>query len=955
VNAVFEGTGNVLNSSINGSSYWCSNCHYDGNNNWTNINTTFNQTDWDVPVENSNPTDNSQGYVDHTATIQSNYSDDKCKECHGELLSAVAKMTQFVHNVAIGEGGDPNCATTSCHDSGGSGSAYVNVSIMNDSNAAHRLLNNRSGDPGFAVSVGNWNSRRCWACHSNGTATGGPEEENAMGINRTTPYLCPDCHLVSGSQFQKYFNTSDSTTNNIRSRFIVYEHYVGGEDLKASSNVFVPGTPSVNKSNPIAGSCVNCHNRSEMIIDNNDVETGTPSKWQGYIGDGDNNIGGNNSFYHYGRNRSNSSDASYLLVTRNSSRCGDDANTNCSKLNSFPTNTNYTYTNCSYCHMNSTTAFDVAMNDTGHKSMLNHTDSSNGPYCTDCHIAYDGNTTVRLHDMQLEKPFRNYTGASDRQGMLNSSLCTTCHLNQDVHADTELTGELDSDTLVCAGCHANVSNYTTGFGDKQIHGIRYINDSGVYSSEWDRTAAANCTTCHQRNLIGEIWINSTASVEIPKIPYPLNHSNNQSSGILWNTSSGGYFGPWKNPDSNNLRGCLYCHGNVNNSSTNIGDISNIVHNTTGLGRVNLLWDGVENILNGSIGPNSYWCSGCHAENNINRSNIVSVFEADGFEAPIENTNGSETRPGYLDHTEFFTTAYADDLCFNCHGSLLSDQSVGMDEFAHNVGIGLSGGYNCTNCHKIGGVAPKNINITALNKSPHSNINNRSIPGGDLYNSSKPCWACHGNGSLPPESDHPSNYKSPFYCTTCHGYDRVNVSDPSKKSLNYTAPIVRSHTQNGSMSSDSDDSARVTNQSTKCEICHNNALADGANGDGSRSWGNTKLFNTSHYLVANTSDPFGLPNSTLCSRCHVDDDIYQAYGFAPQVDEIFTGGGSTMDFNTTDNNEDCWQCHVGTTWYDPFGVNSGQTPERSFHDSLESNTETIIREIFNCYQSGCHVF
>jgi hypothetical protein len=391
---------------------------------------------------------------------------------------------------------------------------------------------------------------------------------------------------------------------------------------------------------------------------------------------------------------------------------------------------------------------------------------------------------------------------------------------------------------------------------------------------------------------------------------------------------------------------------VKKSSTNIGDISNIVHNTTGLGRVNLLWDGVENMLNGSIGPNSYWCSGCHAENNANRSNIISVFEADGFEAPIENTNGSETRPGYLDHTGFFTNDYSDELCFNCHGSLLSDQTVGMDAFAHNVGIGLSGGYNCTNCHKIGGVAPKNINITALNKSPHSNINNRSIPGGDLYNSSKPCWACHGNGSLPPESDHPSNYKSPFYCTTCHGYDRVNVSDPSKKSLNYTAPIVRSHTQNGSMSSDSDDSARITNQSTKCETCHNNALSDGANGDGSRSWGNTKLFNTSHYLVANTSDPFGLPNSTLCSRCHLDDDIDQAYGFAPQVDEIFT---SNMDINDSDNNEDCWQCHVGTTWYDPFGANSGQTTERSFHDSLESNTVTIIREIFNCYQTGCHVF
>jgi hypothetical protein len=142
----------------------------------------------------------------------------------------------------------------------------------------------------------------------------------------------------------------------------------------------------------------------------------------------------------------------------------------------------YTYTNCSYCHQDVDTAFTVAMNDSaGHASMSNHTNDSLGPYCTDCHIVFDGvNATIRLHDQQLVKPSRSYTTALDGDGMLNSTFCMTCHNQKEVHAESELTGELDSDTLECAACHANVSNYTTGFGEKQIHGIRYINDSGVF-------------------------------------------------------------------------------------------------------------------------------------------------------------------------------------------------------------------------------------------------------------------------------------------------------------------------------------------------------------------------------------------------------------------------------------------------------------------------------------------
>jgi nitrate reductase cytochrome c-type subunit len=179
---------------------------------------------------------------------------------------------------------------------------------------------------------------------------------------------------------------------------------------------------------------------------------------------------------------------------------------------------------------------------------------------------------------------------------------------------------------------------------------------------------------------------------------------------------------------------------------------------------------------------------------------------------------------------------------------------------------------------------------------------------------------------------------------------VNTSDSNKRSLNYSSAIVRSHTPNGSFTPDSNVSARITNTSTKCETCHNNGLA--ATGD----TGNSMVFNVSHYLISNVSEG-DLPNSTLCSNCHLDSvgDTAAAYGGAQQVDQLTTGGGISMDINQSDNNQDCWQCHVGSTYYDPYGTNSGSPPDRSLHDSLESNSKTIIRELFNCYQSGCHVF
>jgi hypothetical protein len=462
--------------------------------------------------------------------------------CHGNATGALLvhddDMNQAGSNLdGVMSTGGPDCSDSGCHDIDDPGGSMGQINFTALNRSVHAKLNENATmtiSPVKGAVV-----KACWGCH-NWKADGAEPPSGSMSSddsNHKEPATCFMCH--NGTTL--FTNVSNAPK--------VFEHFGNGSDIKAA-----------NSSATIVLSCLSCHNKTEMIQENNDPDT-NKSNWPDQDGDGI--IGGNRSFYHYGKNRS-----SELRVSRSSyADCGEnsESTTNCSNWNKFPASPTYTFTNCSYCHQNTSTAFESAMENSFHKNVLNHSDNSNNPYCTDCHIINDGNTTYRLHDNALTKPYNasSETVAGRVGGMYNSSLCTTCHRGQkEVHAENDP----GNNTLECASCHANASNWTN---EKQIHGIRYINDSGVYSQEWERAAAANCTTCHQRDFI--TYVNGTLSgyiagvnngTLIPKIPFPLNHSNNLSAGTLWNKTSAGYFGPWKNPDSNNLRGCLYCHGNI---------------------------------------------------------------------------------------------------------------------------------------------------------------------------------------------------------------------------------------------------------------------------------------------------------------------------------------------------------------------------------------------------------
>jgi hypothetical protein len=387
-----------------------------------------------------------------------------------------------------------------------------------------------------------------------------------MGINKSAPWQCDDCHTASGTEYGKYNNTG-----NPYDTFLVSEHYIGSSDIKANSK------PSGGDATVL--SCLGCHNKTEMLIPANDPDFGTFAD-----SDGDGVVGGNSSFYHYGKNRS-----SELRTQHNSSDCGA-GSTTCD-LSDMAADTNYTYTDCTYCHQNATTAFSSAMNYSGqgensHENMTDHTDNSGGPACLDCHYNASQSAQGRIHDSGLFKPEKDY--ATGGAGMYDSAnVCEQCHTDKEVHS----SAPPNADTLECADCHANASVYTSGYSNKQIHGIRYVTQTGAYSAPWTKTNVADCTTCHMGSSL-----TSVNNTNIPKVPTPtgeFNHSENASAGNIWNTSTPGYLGPWK-PAANNLNACWYCHGNV----------TEVQHNITGLGRIDKAYDDNDQIINGSISTSS---------------------------------------------------------------------------------------------------------------------------------------------------------------------------------------------------------------------------------------------------------------------------------------------------------------------------------------------------------------
>jgi len=452
--------------------------------------------------------------------------------------------------------------------------------------------------------------------------TGDPSTSASQDLSEN--YKCWACHDTQGTQpegmgdrYSEPYTCPDCHTDNgenwgrYGSAPKVSEHYKEGEEVKAATDA-----------NTTVKSCLECHTKSEMIQNNSDSDTGS------FDTDGDGVKGGSQNYYHYGKDRTDI-------------QTGSGA------------------TDCTYCHQDNDTAFKSAMdnNSAYHSQMPDHTDREGGPTCRDCHGG-----EVRIHDTNLTKPETMYSDQFCAQG---------CHGDAGTFQNKpQPHGKAgpNENNLNCTDCHTDSS----ATDEKQVHGIRNIEQDGSISAQHDESNAADCQTCHQDGAVSSVAGKSAP----PQIPYTLNHSQRSASGTHWNSTVNGYLGPW-DPRENNVNGCNYCHGDTQSS----------LHNSTSLGKVDPAYVGQQSINTVISETSTYWCGSCHYPDNPYYDQIMAEFDEAGLDRPPNN----DAPPGY-GHGFYLSSDQSDARCAECHSDLLSGgTSSRMDEFAHNVYYGGSGG------------------------------------------------------------------------------------------------------------------------------------------------------------------------------------------------------------------------------------------------------------------------
>ncbi|NJD77826.1 MAG: hypothetical protein FIB08_12150 [Candidatus Methanoperedens sp.] len=787
--SLFKGN-NTVNSTI-GNTSWCSSCHWQGYANGTNTYLTMTgyltMDSLVIPPEISGHStyganQSISGYTNHA---NFNKDDNSCFTCHNGNLGGSVRMTAFMHNVSIGESGGPDCIT--CHNlvTGLSGGAPSGINFTSANSSVHYGMNsNNATGQGYAAIIG-----ACWACHgSNGTAPSRHPDRYK------TPKTCTECHLGSGT-----YNTSAYNAT------IVDEHYYSGIDIKVRNN-----TSNIS-------SCINCHeNASEMTLYSNDTDTGS------FTGDGIRLNGGNKSFYHYGRNRTDL-------------RAGIS-------------------TNCSYCHQNTSTVFATAMLNSSNSSISNHSlnyDSSN-PACvsSQCH------NTGWIHNSTLTKPVL---------ALPNSTYCLSCHGTGGSSTVNNLSQH--NGTVNCTQCHLNTS--------ESIHPARYLGSGG---SSWStsRTNAVNCTSCHQAALAG--------FTSAPIIPSTLKHSANLTNGTIWGTfwtsGNGSCYYCHNNTKHNstalgNISNLLSDTNNTRNGSLSVTTWCADCHynasvNTYYSGN---LWTPVPPLITVNNTGKSYWinhsaylgsgykdndCRTCHALNgsyssgSLNYShsldggisggaNCTGCHDISGSAPALINvtaTNSSSSIHYNLNSNATATVDSNNKRCWACHGNGTQPASGHPSNYKTP--------YECSDCHVPS--ASQNMNFTPNNTL--LNVTEHYLNGTDLTTFSvTTCYSCHNRTEMILQANDPDNGTGAVYSGINGG--NLSVSHYGKKR---------------------EDLAGIQNTTGYCTYCHQNSSTSFPVTNKSIS-NHTSTLSTPGCNEANCHIGGRIHNSTLnktlsCINCHV---------------------------------------------------------------------------------------
>ncbi|MDF1533928.1 MAG: hypothetical protein P1P69_05435 [Methanosarcinaceae archaeon] len=565
---------------------------------------------------------------------------------------------------------------------------------------------------------------------------------NTHPDKKSSPWVCDNCHVETGARNASTWLAGNATPQ------IIYNHYKGSD---RNSTIIHAGEDETTD----RLSCVACHNLSEMKNANDD----------------DHNLAAS-EIAHYGKNRSDLRTAGV-----------DD---------------------CAYCHQNTSTVFDVAMdiNATYHKDMPEHTTLGGGPTCTNATCHGSG----LIHDSTLQKP------------TLNTALCQECH--SDKHPHNEIVS--------CDRCHTDHS--TT---DKDIHGIKFIQFDGSYSTS--NSTGANCTTCHQNSVITSTSLNLT---RLPKINGTLMHSNNASQGQVWNTTTG----YWTDEDES----CEYCHGQTKH--------------TTALGRLTN-FSGT-NTINQSLSTGT-WCQSCHYQNYASGSDtydkMVATFTTLGLAIPPEITNNTSYGTYAINPAEYFDHQldnYNDSSCMKCH---YNGTAPNMTTLTHGVVIGGQSP-DCTNCHTRDGRTPHIVNVTAVSMGVHVNLNNNTDVG-PYPAITAACWGCHASNGTN-QYGHPDKYNAAWACADCHvenGAANATLAGPyanaTRTGSHFPGNVVEGVR------------TYPTDENNSCVSCHINSVVANTGVTYAVGYSSTSVkdANASHYSTK--ANLLTTTDATNCKHCH----------------------------------------------------------------------------------------
>ena len=520
-------TNNTRNGAITATT-WCVDCHLNSGN------TKYKGNLWSpmpplITVNNTLKSD----WEDHSTYLGSGIKDKNCESCHAQNITAAETSLNYSHSLDEGIAGSPNCIQ--CHNlvTGLSGGAPSGINFTAFNQSIHFGMN----------SVNSTTNGACWACHdSDGNVTSGHPDR------KITPKACTECHLGSGTYNASAYNA-----------LVVGEHYYGGTNIKAGNS-----TSNIT-------SCINCHeNTSGMVLYNNDTDTGTS-----FTGDGIRQNGGNQSAYHYGRNRTD-------LRTLDSGKA----------------------TNCSYCHQDSNTVFNQTMVNAGYNSSIQNHSSANAPTCINstCHAS------GWIHNATLTKP---------TLPLPNTTYCQNCHADKNAHNSTQQ----------CTKCHVDNTSSDT------IHPVKFVQTTGTFGT--GKSTAANCTNCHQA-VLSSNFSNAPIIPATMKHSSALNNGSIWNTTPYWNNEQGscyychndtihnstalGAIDSIRSGDTNNTRNgaitattwCVDCHLNSGNTKYKGNLWSPMPPLITVNNTLKSDWEDHSTYLGSGIKDKN--CESCHAQN-----------------------------------------------------------------------------------------------------------------------------------------------------------------------------------------------------------------------------------------------------------------------------------------------------------------------------------------------------